>query len=415
MNNSKKVICLLAIVALFAANISAQGITTPYSLYGYGMINDNATSSQRAMGGVGYAMNSGRQINVMNPASYASIDSLTFLFDMGVTATSVWSKDGDASSKDFGGGLDYVTMQFPISRYIGASIGLLPYSSVGYSFGSEISNGASSYSGSGGLNQLYGGLAVRPFNGFTVGANISYLFGTNINDSYAVSDDSQTSLFERVVQVRDYHLQFGVQYALKVGKRDKVSVGVTYQPKKGLSGHAWAINYDVNNDTAPDTVDYISTSKHYSLPETWGAGVSYEWNERLMVEADVTYQAWKDAKYTMLNPNGNTLESFNDRWKYAVGMQYTPRVRGSFLQRVNYRAGAYYSKDYIKVGDNSLREYGVTCGFGLPAPNSKSIINIGFEWKHRQATPAALIKENYFNVTLGINFNELWFFKNKLR
>ena len=37
------------------------------------------------MGGIGYAMSSGRQINVMwNPASYACIDSLTFLFDMGV-------------------------------------------------------------------------------------------------------------------------------------------------------------------------------------------------------------------------------------------------------------------------------------------------------------------------------------------
>ena len=59
--------------------LSAQNTTSPYSMYGYGILQDGATSSQRQMGGIGYAMQSGRQINAMNPASYASIDSLTFL------------------------------------------------------------------------------------------------------------------------------------------------------------------------------------------------------------------------------------------------------------------------------------------------------------------------------------------------
>ena len=28
--------------------------------------------------------------------------------------------------KDFGGGLDYVTMQFPLGKYMGGSVGLVP-------------------------------------------------------------------------------------------------------------------------------------------------------------------------------------------------------------------------------------------------------------------------------------------------
>ena len=44
-----------------AAN--AQKEMSPYSKYGYGILSDNASGSQRAMGGVGYAMNNGRQIN----------------------------------------------------------------------------------------------------------------------------------------------------------------------------------------------------------------------------------------------------------------------------------------------------------------------------------------------------------------
>ena len=138
----------IALAAIATLGATAQnGTMTPYSRYAYGMLGDHATSAQRAMGGVGYAMNSGRQINVMNPASYAAIDSLTFLFDIGLDLTSLHSSemqaDGKVSENQFGGGLAYVTMQFPICKYVGASVGLVPYSSVGYAFGSKIHSAAS--------------------------------------------------------------------------------------------------------------------------------------------------------------------------------------------------------------------------------------------------------------------------------
>jgi len=47
-------------------------------------------------------------------------------------------------------------------------------------------------------------------------------------------------------------------------------------------------------------------------------------------------------------------------------------------------------------------------------PTFKTIVNLGFEWKHRQANPNPLIKENYFSVTIGINFNEMWFRQSKI-
>ena len=64
---------LIACVLMTAGMAVAQNVT-PYSMYGYGILGDRATSMQRQMGYVGYAMSSGRQINVMNPASYAAID-----------------------------------------------------------------------------------------------------------------------------------------------------------------------------------------------------------------------------------------------------------------------------------------------------------------------------------------------------
>ena len=105
-------------LALFAAllavilPVSAQ-INSPYSMFGYGQLRDNSTLAQRQMGGVGYAMHTGRQVNVMNPASYAATDSLTFLFDMGLDFTIINQNDVDGSRSDSGGGLDYITMAFP--------------------------------------------------------------------------------------------------------------------------------------------------------------------------------------------------------------------------------------------------------------------------------------------------------------
>lgn len=411
---------IIALAALTAAmpTLAENGVDSPYSRFGYGLLNDNASSAQRAMGGVGYAMSAGRQINVMNPASYAAIDSMTFLFDMGIAATAIWSKDGDKSANDFGGGLDYITMQFPIGKYMGGSLGLLPYSSVGYAFGSKITHGANERNGSGGLNQLYLGLSGRPFKGFSIGFNISYLFGNIINDTYVLTQGGSTSLFERVMEVRDWHIQIGAQYSIDLDSRNRLGLGLVYTPGKTLLGHAYGVYYDVKADAntdgtyRADTVGYANMRGHYSLPDTWGAGISYTWNNRLLVEGDFTYQPWKKAKYRAIE--GFERTDFNDRWKIAAGVQYTPNpMRGSYVQRMSYRFGGYYNSDYIKVGDNSVREYGVSMGFGLPTVG-RTVVNLGFEYRHRQAHPMPMVKENYFNITLGINFNERWFMQRKI-
>lgn len=54
-------------------------------------------------------------------------------------------------------------------------------------------------------------------------------------------------------------------------------------------------------------------------------------------------------------------------------------------------------------------------GVGFPTPEGKTIVNLGVGWLHRSAYPNTLISENYFNVTLGVNFNELWFWKNRIK
>lgn len=399
----------------------AQNVSTPYSMYGYGILGDRATSMQRQMGGVGYAMNSGRQINVMNPASYAAIDSLTFLFDMGADLSFIWSQEGDAKEKSTGGGLDYLTMQFPISKYLGGSVGLLPYSSVGYAFGNDISHGTMENQGSGGINELYLGLSGK-IKGFSIGFNVSYDFGNIVNDVFA-NPSSGSTKFEHVMEVRDWNIVLGAQYTQKIGRYDRFVLGATYSPKKTLLGTTWATIQETTQESTPTEVARMSLKNHYYTPNSVGAGISYthERVSRFNVEFDYTWQGWKDCRYSPLysidNPEVvvfNGME-FNNRSRYAAGAEYVPKLRGSYMQRAAYRLGAYYTDDYLKIHGNGVREYGVTAGVGFPTVEGKTMINLGFEWKMRQAHPQALLKENYFNITLGVNFNEVWFFKRKIR
>lgn len=424
-----KILAVLALAALTGVvEMQAQNDPTPYSMYGYGILGDRATSMQRQMGGVGYAMRSGRQINVMNPASYASIDSLTFLFDIGADVTFLWSKEGDEKESTTGGGLDYVTLQFPLGKHFGGSIGMLPYSSVGYAFGSDIAHGARANQGSGGINMAYLGLAANYF-GVGLGLNVSYNFGNIVNDIYSTPSNSGQTLFEHVMQIRDWDVNVGLQYTAPLSRFDALTLGATYSPKKSLHGKSWATIQEVQQEARPDTVGYLNLSRNYYTPNSFGFGINYihEKVSRIMAEVDVTYQMWSKAKYSAMYgvrdpyaPSQNppiVFEGmdFSDRMKVAAGFEFVPKVRGSYMERVAYRLGGYFCNDYLNINGNRLREYGVTCGFGFHTPQDKTIINFGLEWKHRTTSPTVLISENYFNITIGLNFNELWFWQRKIK
>ncbi len=413
---------LLSLLFTISLALCAQNVTTPYSMYGYGILGDRASSIQRQMGGIGVAMNNGRVVNVMNPASYASIDSLTFLFDMGVDVSLLWSKEGSAREHSVGGGLDYLTMQFPISKFMGASIGMLPYSSVGYAFGNSIAHGTMENQGSGGINEAYIGLAGT-FKGVSLGVNVSYDFGNIINDIYSTPSNSSQSLFEHVMQIHDWNIVAGLQYTARFNRFSSMVIGATYSPQKSLHGKSWATVQDLSHDARPDTVGRLPIKGNYGTPHSIGAGISYRYEKgyRLMVEADVHFQKWSSVKYepmySLKDPSVMVFEGmkFHDRTRFSLGGEFVPKIRGNYGQRMAFRAGAHYTSDYLDIRGNDVREYGVSVGLGFPTVEGKTMINLGLEWMHRSSAPVNLLSENYFNISLGINFNELWFWQRKIK
>ena len=119
--------------------------SSPYTRLGYGDLADRSFGAGRAMGGVGIGLRSPKQINPMNPASYSCMDSLTFIFDFGASFQSARYSDGTNKYKNLNGNIEYLAVQFPITRWLAMSAGLLPYSFVGYKFGQVLEENGLQY------------------------------------------------------------------------------------------------------------------------------------------------------------------------------------------------------------------------------------------------------------------------------
>ena len=200
---------------------------TPYSQYGYGTIDNNATGNQRAMGSTGIGVRNNTQINMMNPASYTACDSLTFMFDFSIDYKGSWYNEGNAHAQSQGGGLNYVAMQFLLGKNVGASIGLTPISHVQYTYGNSIPNGSYTRIGEGGLSQLYAGVAYQPFKWVSLGVNVGYMFG-RVQNFVQVATTPTTGIYYKTISVNDIRLQAGIQFPIDIDNKNNITAGFTY-------------------------------------------------------------------------------------------------------------------------------------------------------------------------------------------
>ncbi|MDH6312267.1 hypothetical protein M2137_001037 [Parabacteroides sp. PFB2-10] len=420
-------VVVISILIVTQLQVWAQNNTnSPYTRFGYGEIADRSFAAGRAMGGLGIGLRSGKQVNPMNPASYTGIDSMTFIFDMGVHVQRSWFTDGENSQGNYNGNLEYIAMLFPVHKRIAFSAGILPYSFVGYKFGETVDNDAESsniFSGSGGLNEVYAGLSIDIWKKrLSLGANVGYLFGKiehQQTTSFPKGSTAWSSVNMQRVKVNDVKFDFGLQYTHPLSATQQVVVGAVYSPAKQLNSTSYNIlqvgSLSEGGYVEADTI----VNQRFDLPNTFGFGVSYTKNNKLTIGADVKYEEWSTAYFFDKN------DSFDNRLRVAVGAEIIPDFYNrNILQRSRYRAGVHYSNSYRQAMIESKRygfsEYGVSVGMGIPIrtgysnDENRSLINVSFEYVRVQPELRTMVKEQYLRLTLNLTFNEMWFLKRKI-
>ena len=418
----KHTLCALLLTMVTGMAIAQNNTNSPYTRYGYGDLSDQSFGNSKAMGGIAFGLRDGAQINPLNPASYTAIDSLTFLFDGGVSLQNMNISGSGVKLNAKNSSFDYLAMQFRLHPRIAMSIGLLPFSNVGYSVSdSKVDNGVSqtrSFTGDGGLHQLYGGIGVKVLKNLSLGVNASYFWGDITRTRtiiYPATSESYSYIQQMGVSISDYKLDFGTQYTLDFNKKHSMTIGAVFSPKHKL-------NNDYTVTTQVSTTNSNNLDATLELPNTFGVGFTYNYDKRLTVGADYSLQQWSKTKFGVNTSDDAVREDFNETYTYcnrhkvSVGAEYIPNLMGrSYLSHIKYRLGAYYTTPYYKIGGKeATREYGVTAGFGLPVPRSRSILSISGQFVRISGQESAFVNENIFRVSIGLTFNERWFFKRRV-
>lgn len=411
------------------ATMAQSGTNSPYSQFGVGTLNDQATGFNKGMNGLAQGFREGNQVNYANPASYSNMDSLTFVFDVGASLHVTNLNEGGTKRNVNNSNFDYAVMSFRAMKGLGVSAGILPYSNVGYNYhtrGESVGPNAPSfvttYNGSGGIRQFYVGAGWQtPLKGLSVGANISYIWGTisrSVTESFAESSNSTTNRYYNS-SVRSYRLDIGLQYELAIDKKNALTFGASFTPGHNFGGSAEMDQIHTDNSTGVADTTRFHIDKALFIPNQISAGVAYAYGKKLKVGADYSLQQWSKKPFPDL-VHGDYILADNilkDRHKITLGGEFVNNITSrKYLDRVRIRAGVSYASPYTTInGHDGPKEISASIGFGLPitnAWNNRSMLNISAQWCNTSAD--GLIKENTFRINLGITFNERWFMKWKL-
>lgn len=405
----KIVIGLFILIAGVA--MAQEGTTSPYSFYGIGTLKFRGTVENRTMGGLSVFSDS-IHTNLQNPASYSQLRLVNF--SVGGSHLVSTQKNEITSQSTSTTTLDYIAMGIPMGK-LGMGFGVIPYTSVGYDFYSEIPGGLTEYTGSGGLNKVFLSLGYQVTPELSVGADANYNFGKIENTSISQLSDVQyaTRAFNRS-DVLGFSFNFGAIYKRMISENLELTGSVTFSPGTSFTSEnyrrvgtvsiipAGIFSVDERDVTVADT-DFTFPSQFtigggIGRPKFWGMGAEY------------TNQ--KTSNFTNRSFNIDNI-IYKNASKFSLGGYYIPNYNsfGNYFKRVVYRAGARYEQTGLNVDGHDINEFGISFGVGLPVGRLFSNMNLGFEIGSRGTTDFGLIKENFFNTFLSFSLNDRWFEK----
>lgn len=428
MTQYKRLIFIFLTIFTSLLAQAENGINSPYSRFGLGTLSDQNLGVNRQMGGLGYALRDKSYINLLNPAAVSSADSTTMIFEGGFSFQNGNFKEGATKINAKNASFDYLAMSFRLKKNLGFAIGILPYSNVGYSFGSNETilspdgdtNNAFSviykYNGSGGLTQPFATLGWGITEKISVGATIAYLYGDISHNVSSEFTDNNISNRTRQynLNVSSYKADFGLQYSNKISDKHCYILGAVYSLGHDLGAEAQFIERKITSGVAEysDTTTYNNAFK---LPHTFGLGATYTYNGKWTVGADYTLEKWGNSSFFGDNKGC-------DRSKISLGIEYNPnKISRNVLKRTRYRAGVYYAEPYTEFnGKKGCEEYGISAGFSLPMTsnnnmnNNRSLLNVSGQFVRINPKTEGMITETYLRLNIGVTFNEFWFFKSRV-
>lgn len=409
--------------------IFAQKINSPYSRYGLGALHGkNISPRLTGMGGISIGFWDGTKVNPGNPASYGKFDSLSFIFEVGLIGNIATHKTTVESESSTFATLSHIFIGFPVTKWWRSSLGVMPYSKIGYDVNVTIdmseynfTNVINSIDGDGGINQFFWG------NGFNIGKRLrlgfdaTFLFGQGSRSSMVYFPDSLNIIgtkIDRKTSANDFIFDYGIQYDIPLKDKKLLTLGLVYSNSWNMKATRTSIAYSLRGgyddiiESVKDTIFYQPEEEgKIVIPDRLGFGFTLRDGKNWLIGADFEWQQWE--KFTSFG----TSDSLDNAWRVSVGGEITPKhtnISGLF-KRMTYRVGFRYVNSYLSLLGEPINEYGISFGFTFPMKKSKTTIDLGVEAGSRGTTDKNLVQENFLNITFGVSISENWFHKRKYR
>ena len=426
---------VIVLIAFFAIQLNGQqGTSSPYSFYGIGTLKFKGTVENKSMGGLSIYTDS-IHVNLRNPAGLVSPNIKAFneesrpvKFSVAGSINNINLQTESDNFKTNSSTFDYVTLNVPVGKF-GVGFGLLPFTSVGYKLESTDNDLLiNRYRGEGGLNKAFLGLGYLINNNLSVGVYASYNFGNTQNSVIEFLYDEENnplqyqSREDNRSDLSGLSFNFGLSYKKMINDKFELVTGFTYAPEStlksnnvrslstitiGSSGQEFVIN-DLDVDLEAENLK--STDLILPSRVSFGAGIGQPriW----FIGAEYTFQNTEKYSNPIFSADNTT---FVNASSIALGGFIIPDYNSfsSYWKRATYRAGLHFENTGLEINNETINEFGISFGVGLPVGNIFSNANIGFEVGKRGTTNQNLVQENFFNVNISLSLNDRWFQKRK--
>jgi hypothetical protein len=314
-------------------------------------------------------------------------------------------------------GFSYIVLGFPLTRKIGTSFGMIPFSSTGYYINTRdlLYNADLNYYGDGGLSKVYFGAATSNELGLSVGVNFSYLFGGLNRRKQLVYDDESflNSRSNSKINLKGYYYEVGLLYKEKINENDEFLIALTANNNPSIrakktefvESFSFSGSFEIPKDTFVNSLEWGDIT----LPQYIRAGISYNKDKRWLFVAEYSMEDWAD--YTMFNESDDLANSI----KICGGIQYTPEYNSiaKYYKRMDFRIGASYGSTPLQFGINQLNEVSVSFGLGIPVKKSRTKYDFSCILGKRGTIENSLIEEQFVRLGLSVSYDGIWFVKRK--
>ncbi|MAU63294.1 MAG: hypothetical protein CMC38_02950 [Flavobacteriaceae bacterium] len=398
---------------------SQSGSLSPYSFYGIGENTFKGTIENRSMGGLNVYSDS-IHLNLTNPAAYSQIELVNYSVGVDYNSSRLISDNSNENTST--ANVNYLAVTVP-TKYLVFGFGIIPKSSVGYLLQStdesKTPKEVERYQGNGGVNTAFLTFGFKVLKKINLGVSANYEFGSLDHSNSRILEGIQ--LYTRVESNSSLS---GVNFVYSTLFREKISTDLTlhasyiFKPSSKLTSQNSQILYTITGDGSfggdSEEIDLevlnLKETK-ITIPSSNSFGLGLGKETKWFIGFDYTKTNGGGFENKLFNLNN---VEYKEASKFSLGGFFIPDFNSftSYLSRIVYRAGIRIEKTGLHIQNQSIDEYGINFGLGLPFQGFQNI-NLGFEIGKRGTTNAGLIQEKFFSVRLGLTLNDRWFVKNK--